>query len=204
MKFSETEILKIFEQSKALLTGHFLLTSGRHSDKYFQCAKVLQYPEYTEILCRLIADRFKNEKIDAVIAPAIGGLVVGQEVARQLNKRFIFAEREDKKLSLRRGFTLDAGEKVLVCEDVVTTGGSVFEVIDIVKANDAVVAGVGFIVDRSNGKVNFDLSRQDGVLTEFPQFSTLKLEVISYQPDECPLCKKGIELLKPGSRKVKV
>jgi len=204
MKFSETEILKIFEQSKALLTGHFLLTSGRHSDKYFQCAKVLQYPEYTEILCRLIAERFKNEKIDSVIAPAIGGLVVGQEVARQLNKRFIFAEREDKKLSLRRGFTLDAGEKVLVCEDVVTTGGSVFEVIDIVKANDAVVAGVGFIVDRSNGKVNFGLSRQDGVLTEYPQFSTLKLEVISYQPEECPLCKKGIELVKPGSRKVKV
>ena len=204
MNFSETEILKIFEQSKALLTGHFLLTSGRHSDKYFQCAKVLQYPEYTEILCSLIAERFKNEKIDTVIAPAIGGLVVGQEVARQLNKRFIFAEREDKKLSLRRGFTLDAGEKVLVCEDVVTTGGSVFEVIDIVKANDAVVAGVGFIVDRSNGKVNFGLSRQNGVLTEYPQFSTLKLEVISYQPDECPLCKKGIELVKPGSRKVKV
>ena len=109
MKFSETEILKIFEQSKALLTGHFLLTSGRHSDKYFQCAKVLQYPEYTEILCRLIAERFKNEKIDTVIAPAIGGLVVGQEVARQLNKRFIFAEREDKKLSLRRGFTIEKG-----------------------------------------------------------------------------------------------
>ena len=204
MNFSETEILKIFEQSKALLTGHFLLTSGRHSDKYFQCAKVLQYPEYTEILCRLIADRFKNEKIDAVIAPAIGGLVVGQEVARQLNKRFIFAEREEKKLSLRRGFTIDKDERFLVCEDVVTTGGSVFEVIDIVKANDAVVAGVGFIVDRSNGKVNFGLSRQDGVLTEYPQFSTLKLEVISYQPDECPLCKKGIELLKPGSRKGKV
>jgi len=129
---------------------------------------------------------------------------VGQEVARQLNKRFIFAEREDKKLSLRRGFTLDAGEKVLVCEDVVTTGGSVFEVIDIVKANNAVVAGVGFIVDRSNGKVDFNLSRQDGVLMGFPQFSTLKLEVISYQPEECPLCKKGIELVKPGSRKVKV
>lgn len=204
MNFSETEILKIFEQSKALLTGHFLLTSGRHSDKYFQCAKVLQYPEYTEILCSLIAERFKNEKIDTVIAPAIGGLVVGQEVARQLNKRFIFAEREDKKLSLRRGFTLDAGEKVLVCEDVVTTGGSVFEVIDIVKANNAIVAGVGFIVDRSNGKVNFSLSRQDGVLKEYPQTSTLKLEVISYHPDECPLCKKGIELVKPGSRKVKV
>ncbi len=103
----------------------------------------------------MIADNFRKFEIDTVIAPAMGGLVVGQEVARQLNKRFIFAEREDKKLSIRRGFTLDENEKVLVCEDVVTTGGSVFEVIDIVKSNNAKVVGVGFIVDRSNGKVNF-------------------------------------------------
>jgi orotate phosphoribosyltransferase len=190
---TETEILSIFKKTDALLTGHFLLTSGRHSDRYFQCAKVLQYPEYAEKLCKIISDKFRNVEIDTVIAPAIGGLVVGQEVARQLNKRFIFAEREDKKLSLRRGFTLDENEKVLVCEDVVTTGGSVFEVIDIVKNNKANVVGVGFIVDRSNGKVNF----------EYPQFSTLKLEVVSYQPDECPLCREDIELVKPGSRKVK-
>jgi orotate phosphoribosyltransferase len=194
MSISESEILELFKKSEALLTGHFLLTSGRHSDKYFQCAKVLQYPEYTKILCSVLVDKFKNTETDTVIAPAIGGLVVGQEVSRQLNKRFIFAEREDKKLRLRRGFSLKAGEKVLVCEDVVTTGGSVFEVIDIVKANDAIVAGVAFIVDRSNGKVNFG----------YPQFSTLKMEVISYSPDECPLCKKGIELVKPGSRKIKV
>ena len=190
---TETEILSIFKKTDALLTGHFLLTSGRHSDRYFQCAKVLQYPEYAEKLCKIISDKFRNVEIDTVIAPAIGGLVVGQEVSRQLNKRFIFAEREDKKLSLRRGFTLDENEKVLVCEDVVTTGGSVFEVIDIVKNNKANVVGVGFIVDRSNGKVNF----------EYPQFSTLKLEVVSYQPDECPLCREDIELVKPGSRKVK-
>jgi orotate phosphoribosyltransferase len=190
---TETEILSIFKKTDALLTGHFLLTSGRHSDRYFPCAKVLQYPEYAEKLCKIISDKFRNVEIDTVIAPAIGGLVVGQEVARQLNKRFIFAEREDKKLSLRRGFTLDENEKVLVCEDVVTTGGSVFEVIDIVKNNKANVVGVGFIVDRSNGKVNF----------EYPQFSTLKLEVVSYQPDECPLCREDIELVKPGSRKVK-
>ena len=200
---TESEILNIFKKSGALLTGHFLLTSGRHSDRYFQCAKVLQYPEYTEILCKMIADNFRNTEIDTVIAPAIGGLVVGQEVARQLNKRFIFAEREDKKLSLRRGFTLDENEKVLVCEDVVTTGGSVFETIEIVKSNKAIVAGVGFIVDRSNGKVNFGLSRLDGVQTEYPQFSTLKMEVVSYLPDECPLCREDIELVKPGSRKVK-
>ena len=123
-------------------------------------------------------------EIDTVIAPAMGGLVVGQEVARQLNKRFIFAEREDKKLSLRRGFTLDENEKVLVCEDVVTTGGSVFEVIEIVKSNNAKVAGIGFIVDRSNGKVDFG----------HPQFSTLKMEVASYLPDECPLCEEILSL----------
>jgi len=191
---TESEILEIFKKSGALLTGHYLLTSGRHSDKYFQCAKVLQYPDYNEMLCSIIANHFKNYRIDTVIAPAIGGLVVGQEVARQLNKKFIFAEREDKNLLLRRGFSLADGERVLICEDVVTTGGSVFEVIDIVKKNNAEIIGVGFIVDRSNGKVNFG----------FPQRSTLKMDVVSYLPGECPLCKQGIELVKPGSRKIKV
>jgi orotate phosphoribosyltransferase len=192
MKISEQEILGIFEKTGALLKGHFLLTSGRHSNVYFQCAKVLQYPEYAEQICGLISDYFSSYSIDTVIAPAIGGIVVGQEVARQLNKRSIFAEREDKVLSLRRGFSLEKGEKVLVCEDVVTTGGSVFEVIDIIKNFAAEVVGVGFIVDRSNGKVNFG----------FPQFSTIKLDVVSYSSHECPLCKEGIELVKPGSRKV--
>lgn len=190
---TDSEILNIFKNTGALLTGHFLLTSGRHSDRYFQCAKVLQYPEYTELLCKMIADNFRKIEIDTVIAPAIGGLVVGQEVARQLNKRFIFAEREDKKLSLRRGFSLEDNEKVLVCEDVVTTGGSVFEVMDIVKSSYAKVIGVGYIVDRSNGKVNFG----------YPQFSTLKMDVVSYLPEECPLCREDIELVKPGSRKLK-
>ena len=193
MSLNETEILEIFKKTESLFEGHFLLTSGRHSDKYFQCAKVLQYPEYIEQLCSIIADHFSDYEIDAVISPAIGGLVVGQEVARQLNKRFIFAERENKNLSLRRGFSLNEGEKVLICEDVVTTGGSVFEVVDIVKNNNAKVAGVGFIVDRSNGKVDFG----------FPQISTLKMEVVSYLHDECPLCKDGLEISKPGSRKVK-
>jgi orotate phosphoribosyltransferase len=192
MSLTETEILNIFKKTESLFEGHFLLTSGRHSDKYFQCAKVLQYPEYIEQLCSIIADHFKNYEIDTVISPAIGGLVVGQEVARQLNKRFIFAERENKNLTLRRGFSLREGEKVLVCEDVVTTGGSVFEVIDIVKGNNAKVTGVGFIVDRSNGKVDFG----------FPQISTLKMEVVSYLPEECPLCKDGLEIVKPGSRKI--
>lgn len=191
---SDMEIMDIFLKTGALLEGHFLLTSGRHSNQYFQCAKVLQYMNYTEIICSKISDYFKNYEIDTVIAPAIGGIVVGQEVARQLGKRSIFAEREDKTLSLRRGFTLTPGEKVLVCEDVVTTGGSVFEVIDIVKQNGAEVIGVGMIVDRSNGKVTFGV----------PQVSTLKLDVVSYTPEECPLCIQNIPVVKPGSRKVQV
>lgn len=183
-------LLEIFYKTNALLNGHFLLTSGRHSNQYFQCALVLQYPEYNELICKKIADNFKDFDIDYVIAPAIGGIVVGQEVARQLGKRFIFAEREDKILKLRRGFQIEEGKKYLVCEDVVTTGGSVFEVIDIVRNGGGLVSGVGFIVDRSNGKVNFGV----------PQFSTLQLDVISYLPEECPLCKEGLPITKPGSR----
>ncbi len=185
------KILEIFEKTDALLNGHFLLTSGKHSKQYFQCAKVLQYPEYAELLSKIIADYFKSFEIDTVIAPAIGGIVVGQEVARQLNKKSIFAERVNGKLTLRRGFEIGKGEKVLVCEDVVTTGGSVFEVIDIVKEYGGEVVGVGMIVDRSNGKVKFGV----------PQISTLQLEVVTYEPEECPLCKEGIPAVKPGSRK---
>ncbi len=192
MSLSENEVLEIFTKTEALLNGHFLLTSGRHSDKYFQCAKVLQYTNYTEQVCSNIADYFKDFEIDTVIAPAMGGIIVGSEVARQLGKRSIFTEREEKIMTLRRGFTLEKGEKVLVCEDVVTTGGSVFEVINIVEQLGAEVAGIGFIVDRSNGKVNFG----------YPQKSTLMVEVISYSPDDCPLCQENkIPLVKPGSRK---
>lgn len=189
-----SQILEIFKKTNALLEGHFLLTSGKHSNQYFQCAKVLQYPEHLQAICKIIADHFKNENIDTVISPAIGGIVVGQEVARQLNKRFIFAERQDGKMSLRRGFTISPNENILVCEDVVTTGGSVFEVIDLVKENNSNLVGVGMIVDRSNGKVNFGVN----------QISTLALEVITYEKDNCPLCNEGkIELVKPGSRNFK-
>ena len=186
-------ILEIFQKTNALLNGHFLLTSGRHSNQYFQCALVLQYPSYNEIICSKIAEHFKDTEIDAVISPAIGGITVGQEVARLLGKKSIFAEREDKSLTLRRGFNIEEGKKYLVCEDVVTTGGSVFEVMEIVRNNGGIVAGVGYIVDRSNNKVQFGVS----------QFSTLQLEVVSYQPEECPLCRQNIPAIKPGSRKVK-
>ncbi|MEO8398252.1 MAG: orotate phosphoribosyltransferase [Ignavibacteriaceae bacterium] len=192
MNSTEEDFLNIFKETGALLEGHFLLTSGRHSNFYFQCAKVLQYPKYTEMVCKVITNFFKDFEINTIIAPAIGGIIVGQEVARQLNKRFIFAEREEKNLTLRRGFTLKPDENVLVCEDVVTTGGSVFETIEIVKQNKAKVVGVGFIVDRSNGKVNFG----------YPQISTIKMDVVSYIADECPICKEGVPLVKPGSRKI--
>lgn len=188
----KNNLLEIFTNTNALLNGHFLLTSGRHSNQYFQCALVLRHPEFNYLICKQIADHFKEFEIDYVISPAIGGIVVGQEVARQLNKISIFAEREDKTLVLRRGFNIEQGKKYLVCEDVVTTGGSVFEVMDIVKKNGGIVAGVGYIVDRSNNKVQFGV----------PQFSTLQLEVVSYNVDECPLCQQGLPFVKPGSRKV--
>lgn len=193
MNLSKDDVLKIFKSTEALLEGHFLLTSGRHSNQYFQCAKVLQYPEYTSQICSLIADHFKTYEIDTVVAPAMGGMIVGYEVARQLNKRSIFTERENKEMTLRRGFSFSKGEKVLVCEDVVTTGGSVFEVIDIVKKSGAEVVGVGSIVDRSNGAVDFG----------YDFFPALRLNAVSYPPDNCAICKEGkIELVKPGSRKV--
>lgn len=193
MNLNKDDVLKIFKDTEALLEGHFLLTSGRHSNQYFQCAKVLQYPEYTAQICSSIADHFKDYEIDTVIAPAMGGIIVGYEVARQLNKRSIFTERENKEMTLRRGFSLSKGEKVLVCEDVVTTGGSVFEVIEIVKKFNAEVVGVASVVDRSNGKVDFGY--------EF--FPSLRLNAVSYPADACEICKEGkLELIKPGSRKV--
>lgn len=188
---NQEQILKIFTDSGALLSGHFKLTSGLHSASYFQCAKVLQYPEYAESLSKLIVEYFANQKIETVISPAIGGIVVGQEIGRQLAVKTIFSERQNGEMKLRRGFSLDKDEKVLVCEDVVTTGGSVFEVIKLVKSFGAIPVGVGFIVDRSNGKVNFGVS----------QFSCMKMDVKAFQPDECKLCKQNIPIDKPGSRK---
>ncbi|MCK4559433.1 MAG: orotate phosphoribosyltransferase [Calditrichia bacterium] len=184
------EILEIFQKSGALLEGHFHLTSGLHSPTYFQCALVLQYPEYNQFLAKRIVTHFKSELIDVVISPAIGGIVVGQEVGRQLGVRTIFAERKDGKMILRRGFELGSGEKVLVCEDVVTTGGSVYEVIDLVKGEGAEVKGVGIIVDRSNGSVDFYVE----------QYAVVQLNAETFSPETCPLCQKGVPIQKPGSR----
>lgn len=186
------KILELFNSTGALQHGHFRLTSGLHSSEYFQCAKVLQYPQYNEILCGDIFRHFHDWRVELVVAPAIGGIMVGQEVARQLRVRGVFAERENDAMSLRRGFDVKKGERVLVCEDVVTTGGSVKEVVDLVKARGGVVVGVASIVDRSKEPINFG--------AEF--FPLLKMSVPVYQPDACPLCKEGVPIEKPGSRKI--
>ncbi len=188
------KLLGIFKETGALLEGHFVLTSGLHSNQYFQCAKVLQYPRHCELLCAEIAAKFRPMQIDVVVAPALGGVVVGQEVGRQLGARTIFAERKDGMMQLRRGFEIRRNERVLACEDVVTTGGSVGEVISIAKKCGAHVVGAGFVVDRSNGRVRLGLDA-GGV-----QFSLLQMDVVAYKPEECPLCKQGLPAVKPGSR----
>ena len=193
MALSKDDILHIFKDSGALLEGHFILTSGMHSAKYFQCAKVFQYPWHAEALCRDTADHFKNEKIDVVVSPAVGGIVFGQEVARLLGVRSIFAERVDGKMTLRRGFEIASGERVLLAEDVTTTGGSVKEVMDAVKAQGAEVVAVTAVVDRSSGKAEFGV----------PYFSLFQMEVQNFDPSDCPMCQAGSQAVKPGSRGLK-
>jgi orotate phosphoribosyltransferase len=187
------QVLSIFKDTGALLEGHFLLTSGLHSNQYFQCARVLQYPGHCESLCRSIADHFRTHRIDVVIAPALGGIVVAQEVGRQLGVRTIFAERKEGTMQIRRGFAIAPGERVLVCEDVVTTGGSVQEVINLVLERQGVLAGVACIVDRSGGTVRFDRAPEALVCV-------LRMNAVTYRPDACPLCQQGIPAVKPGSR----
>jgi orotate phosphoribosyltransferase len=187
------DVLSIFKETGALLEGHFLLTSGLHSDQYFQCAKVLQHPRHCEALCRVIAEHFRAGHIDVVIAPAMGGIVVGQEVGRHLGVRTIFAERKDGAMQIRRGFEIGKGERVLVCEDVVTTGGSVNEVIRLVLERQGVLAGVACIVDRSGGAVRFEGAPE-------PLVPVLRMNAVTYKPEACPLCAQGIPAVKPGSR----
>lgn len=186
----QEEVIEIFKKTGALLEGHFVLTSGFHSPHYFQCAKVLQYPEYLTKFSKVIADNFIDDKIDVVISPAVGGIVLGTEVGRLLNVKTIFAERENGKLTLRRGFELEKGLNILAVEDVVTTGGSVFELIDIIRNCECNLSGVGFIIDRSNGKVNFGTK----------QISLAKFEVVKFTEYEIPDWLKQIPVYKPGSR----
>ena len=184
------EYIKIFKDSGALLDGHFILTSGRHSNSYFQCAKLLQYPKYLELFSKNIADHFKENEIDLVVSPAIGGIVLGTEVGRLLRKRTVFAERVDGEMKLRRGFEIKTNEKILIVEDVITTGGSVKEVMSLVQSFGADIIGVGVIVDRSSGSV---------VLHE-NQLSLASLEVKSYDSNDVPSELASIPVQKPGSR----
>lgn len=191
---STDEIMDLFKKTGALKEGHFKLSSGLHSDRYFQCALVLQHPRHAETLTRELAGKFSEDEIDVVIGPALGGITLAYEVGRALNVRAIFAERENGKMTLRRGFMIKPGEKVLVVEDVVTTGGSVKEVIELLKNLTAEIAGVGCIVDRSGGKVDF------GCRFEFLR----QMEVLNYSPEKCPLCRQGVSLVKPGSKKNRI
>ena len=186
----KNDILEIFRSTGALLEGHFVLTSGKHSNTYFQCAKVLQYPEYLTLFSRIIADYFEDDKIDTVISPAIGGIVVGTDVGRQLGVKTIFTERKDGTMKLRRGFTIEKEERVLIVEDVLTTGGSINEVIKIVKENDGEVGGIGVTVDRSGGNVKLHKN----------QMAVVEHKTISYDDKEVPNYLADIPVQKPGSR----
>ncbi|HEX3027323.1 MAG TPA: orotate phosphoribosyltransferase [Clostridia bacterium] len=189
---SQERVIEILKDAGVLMEGHFLLTSGRHSNKYLQCAKIFKNAKYSEELCSALAEYFKNEKIDLVIGPALGAIQMAYEVSRSIGCENIFAEREEGKMTLRRGFKIEPGQRVLVVEDVVTTGGSVKEVIEIVKKQGGEVAGVGVIVDRSAGAVDFGV----------PLKSVISMKVESWLPGECPICKAGEPLVKPGSRKL--
>jgi orotate phosphoribosyltransferase len=184
-------VTDLMKASGALMKGHFRLSSGLHSDEYCQCAKVAEHPEVSEELGRMLADLFRDDRVDVVVSPAIGGIVIGYEVARALGVRAIWAERTDGAMALRRGFGVSPGERALIIEDVVTTGGSVREVAQVVKEAGAEIAGFGFIMDRSRQPLN--LPGPTKALLETRDMKT-------YDPDTCPLCAEGIPVVKPGSK----
>ena len=184
------QILDVFRRVRALLEGHFRLTSGLHSSGYLQCALVLQYPREAEACGAAIASQVKALGADVVLSPALGGIVIGHEAARGLGVRALFAERQDGILTLRRGFSLNPGERVLVVEDVVTTGGSTRETIDVARAAGATVVGAASIIDRSGGTQALDV----------PFYALATVSLPTYQPDACPLCAAGRPVVKPGSR----
>ena len=189
---NEDQILDIFKKRNAILEGHFKLSSGLHSGKYIQCAKVLEHPDSAEVLCNTLAERFKDDDISVVIGPAMGGIVVAYELARQLGVRNIFSERNaDNEMIFKRGFEILEGENCIICEDVVTTGKSTKEVIELVKKYGGNLVACASLVDRTAGTVDL------GVRFE----SLLPVEVETFKPEACPLCKDGKELVQPGSRK---
>ena len=183
-------VLDLFRQSGALLEGHFRLSSGLHSGQYLQSALVLQYPEFAAALGGALAARTRHLQATAVLSPALGGIVIGQEVGRALGVRALFAERQDGSLTLRRGFALDPKDRVLVVEDVITTGGSTRETIEVANAAGAHVLGAAAIIDRGT----------DPARLHVPMVTLVQLDVPAYSPESCPLCAKKIPLVKPGSR----
>ncbi len=186
---TQEQTQQILEKAGVMQSGHFKLTSGKHSDRYMQCARLFETPEYSEAICKEIAERFKGE-VDVVVGPALGGVIMAYEVARALNVRNIFAERQDGKMTLRRGFYVEKGARALIVEDVVTTGGSVKEVKALLEEMGVSVVGVGAVVDRSGGKADFG--------TRFE--AAIAVDLATYEPDACPLCKAGLPIDKPGSR----
>ena len=187
---TENEILEIFRQHSAVLEGHFILSSGLHSDRYIQCALVLQHPRVAEQLCSELAAKLRHLGAKVVAAPALGGVIVSHEVARALGVRALFTERQEGAMTLRRGFSLEPGEPTLVVEDVVTTGGSTRETMTAVEQAGGRIVGGGSLIDRSGGNVDLGV----------PRAALVILEVKNYDPADCPLCKSGTPAVKPGSR----
>lgn len=190
---TEQRVTEILKQAGVLLEGHFLLTSGRHSDKYLQCARIFRNTKYSEELCSALAELYANSNVQLVIGPAMGAVQMAYEVSRHIGCENFFTERDENgAMTLRRGFAIEPGQRVLVVEDVVTTGGSVKEVVELIQNAGGIVAGVGSIVDRTAGKIDFGV----------PFKAVYSADVTSWEATECPLCKDGVhELVKPGSRK---
>lgn len=193
---TEQEVKQLLIDTKAILEGHFLLTSGLHSPMYVEKFNVLQHPKYTERLCQKLAERFKAQNVELVIGPMTGGILLAHEVGKALGTRAIFTEREKGVMTLRRGFRIEPGTRVLIVEDIVTTGGSVREVVDVVKASQGEIVGVGLLVNRSGGKADF------GIPNDKVQ-ALLNLTVPTYQPEECPLCKDHVPMTERGSKHIK-
>ena len=191
---TEQEVKELLIETGAIMDGHFLLTSGLHSPHYVEKFNVLQQPKYTEKLCQAMAEKFKDANIETVVGPVTGGILLAHETGKALGTRAIFTERVDGKMTFRRGFSLDEGERCLIVEDIVTTGGSIKEVIEVVKAHGGIPVAVSMLVDRSGGKANFG---------DVPCTALLHMDVETYKPDECPLCKQGIPMTKRGSTRKK-
>lgn len=191
---SNETIEKLLEEFDGLLRGHFCLTSGLHSDTYFQCAKLYQHPHAVEELGKKLAEKLADIEFDTIISPAIGAIIIGYETAKQAKKKFLFVERKEGSLQLRRDYKLRKGEKVIILEDVITTARTIHETVDAIKDFEPEIVGIACLVDRTAGRSKLDYEIK----------SLLQVEPVTYEPDNCPLCQNGIPLVKPGSREEKV